>query len=107
MLNSKIEEIIQEFLKSNDSFDKGVCKATSEETIELDSLQEAITSLNSKSIKGIEVSPDLYYYLKYKLNNYIIKQIEEKYPETLYSYPIAINSYLENYEYKIIRKGRE
>ena len=107
MQNNDIIEKMQELFEKNNIVYKEICKTMSNNTIDSDSIQEALFSLPRTENIGVEVSRELYFYLKYKLNNYIIIKREEKYPDTLYNCPIVINPKLKDYEYKIIRKEKE
>ena len=75
---------------------------------EIGSLQEVLAILKNYNnyIIYIEVSPDLYIYLKQQaqsINNFDINA----YPETLCGCKIFVNSEFKNYEYRITRKEND
>ena len=73
---------------------------------EIDSLQEVLAILKNYNnyTTYIEVSPDLYTYLRLQCKTIASTFNKDAYPETLFGCRIFLNPELEKFEYKITRK---
>lgn len=73
---------------------------------EIDSLQEVIAILKNYNnyTTYIEVSPDLYTYLRLQCKTIAPTFNKDVYPETLFGCRIFLNPELEKFEYRITRK---
>lgn len=76
---------------------------------ELNNLEEVIAMLRNYNnyTTYIEVSPDLYTYLRLQCKTIAPTFDKDAYPETLYGCRIFLNPELKRYEYKIIRKEND
>ena len=76
---------------------------------ELNSLEEVITILKNYNnyTTYIEVSPDLYTYLRLQCKTVAPIFDKDAYPETLFGCRIFLNPELKNFEYRITRKEND
>lgn len=76
---------------------------------ELNSLEEVIAILKNYNnyTTYIEVSPDLYTYLRLQCKTIAPTFNKDTYPETLFGCRIFLNPELEKFEYRITRKEND